>query len=118
MKTHRDLIVYQKSILFVSEIYLLTSGYPKSEQFGIVSQMRRSAVSIPSNIAEGSARNHIKELIQFLYISLGSAAELETQIIISKNLNFIKETDSNSLLEKLNEISKMLNGLITRKKGE
>ena len=117
MKTHRDLIVYQKSISFVTEIYALTADFPKSEQFGIVSQMRRCAVSIPSNIAEGSARNHVKEFIQFLYVSLGSASELETQILISKNLNFIKELDCDRLLGILNEISKMLSGLVARKKG-
>ena len=118
MSTHRDLIVYQKSIQFVTEIYELTAKFPKSEQFGIISQMRRCAISIPSNIAEGSARNHIKEFIQFLYISLGSASELETQIIISKNLTFIGENDSENLLNNINEISRMINGLIIRKKSQ
>ena len=118
MSTHRDLIVYQKSIQFVTKIYELTAKFPKSEQFGIISQMRRCAVSIPSNIAEGSARNHIKEFIQFLYISLGSASELETQIIISKNLTFIGENDSENLLNNINEISRMINGLIIRKKSQ
>ncbi len=116
MNTHRDLIVYQKSIEFVTEIYALTANFPKSEQFGIISQMRRCAVSIPSNIAEGSARNHIKEFIQFLYISLGSASELETQLIISRNLNFISDIDDQ--LKCINEISKMINGLIVRKKSQ
>lgn len=118
MNTHRDLIVYQKSIEFVTQIYTLTSSFPKEEQFGIISQMRRCAVSIPSNIAEGSARNHNKELIQFLYISLGSASELETQIIISRNLGFISDKLCSHKLSVIKEISKMINGLIVKKKSQ
>jgi four helix bundle protein len=81
METHKNLIVWQKSIAFVTAIYDLTKSFPKEELYCIINQIRRAAVSIPSNIAEGCARKNTKEYIQFLYVSLGSAAELETQII-------------------------------------
>lgn len=83
MKTHKDLDVWKDSVEFV------TSKYNKIEEFGLKSQIRRTAVSIPLNIAEGAGRNYSKEFIQFLYIALGSLSELETQFIISKNLNYI-----------------------------
>ena len=109
MKTHKDLDVWKKSIDFVTKVYNLTEKFPNNEKFGIISQIRRAAVSIPSNIAEGSARNSKKELIQFLYISLGSAAELETQLIISEKLKYIENLD---VLNDLNDIQKMIMGLI------
>jgi len=112
MKTHKNLQVWQKSISFVTSIYELTKNFPKEEIYCIVNQLRRAAISIPSNIAEGSARKNTKEFIQFLYVSLGSAAELETQLIISMNLNYINENDADSLQNKLEEIIKMLTGLI------
>ncbi len=109
MKTHKDLDVWKKSIDFVTKVYNLTDKFPNNEKFGIVSQIRRAAVSIPSNIAEGSARNSKKELVQFLYVSLGSAAELETQLIISEKLKYIDNLD---VLNDLNDIQKMIMGLI------
>ena len=112
MKTHKDLDVWKKSISFVTSIYNSTSSFPKEELFGLTSQIRRSAVSIPSNIAEGAARNHNNEYRQFLYIALASAAELDTQIIISNNLGFLGVEKSNELINDLNTISKMLQGLI------
>ena len=112
MKTHKDLKVWQRSLEFVTLIYTMTKNYPQSEKFGLTNQIRRSAVSIPSNIAEGSARNHNKEFIQFLYIALSSASELDTQIRISRNLEFLNEQLSRSLLEELDSISKMIQGLI------
>ena len=112
METHRNLLVWQKSISFVTTVYNLTKTFPKEELYGIVSQIRRAAVSIPSNMAEGCARRNTKEYIQFLYVSLGSAAELETQLIISYNLNFIKENDKQRLSIDLEEIIRMLTGLI------
>lgn len=111
MKTHKDLDVYKNAIDFVSEVYKLTSHFPKDEIYGLTSQMRRAAVSIPSNIAEGSARNHSKEFKQFLYISLGSASELDTLLFIALNLGLINKETQNDLLNKLT-ISKMLQGLI------
>lgn len=112
MKTHKDLKVWQRSLEFVTVIYTLTNNFPQSEKFGLTNQIRRSAVSIPSNIAEGSARNHDKEFIQFLYIALSSASELDTQIRISVNLEFLNKEKSKELLEELDSISKMIQGLI------
>jgi len=112
MKSHKDLHVWQKSINLVTDIYDITKEFPKEELFGLTNQLRRAAVSIPSNIAEGSARNHNKEFIQFLYIAQGSCAEIETQLTISQNLNFISESTLKQLNEKLTEIRNMLIGLI------
>jgi four helix bundle protein len=107
-KTHKDLAVWQKAMDLVVEIYEATKLLPQSELYGLTSQIRRAAVSIPSNIAEGAARNHDKEFVQFLYISLGSAAELETQLLLAERLNFI----GNPPIICLNEVKKMLLGLI------
>ena len=101
--------VWKKSIQFVKKIYEITSKFPDTEKYGLTNQMRRCAVSVPSNIAEGAGRNSKKEFKQFLYISLGSISELETQLIISTELNYQMD---NSLLDELNEIRKMLFGLI------
>ena len=91
MKSHKDLTVYKTSIDLVAAVYNLTKNFPVEERFGLTSQLRRAAVSIPSNIAEGAARNSKKEFIRFLYISLGSLAELETQMEIAGRLKFISE---------------------------
>jgi four helix bundle protein len=110
LKSHKDLDVWMESMKMTKEIYTMTKSFPKEEIYGLVSQMRRCAVSIPSNIAEGAARSSKKEFIQFLYISMSSLSELETQYIISKELGFTKE---NSGIEDLiNRIRKMLIGLI------
>lgn len=114
MSSHKDLIVWQKSIEFVTNIYLVTKSFPKEELFGLTSQLRRAAVSIASNIAEGSGRKHEKELIQFLYIALGSSSEIETQLLIAKNINYIDEQIYVSLNNMLSEISKMLIGFIRK----
>ncbi|MDM1346131.1 four helix bundle protein [Myroides marinus] len=90
MKTHRDLEVWQKSREFVTTVYTLTKDFPKDEIYGLTNQIRQSAVLIPSNIAEGSARRKNKEYRQFLYIALGSLAELETQLIIAHDLKYIE----------------------------
>ena len=108
MKTHKDLVVWQKAMDLVERVYAATQHFPISEQYGLTNQMRRAAVSIPSNIAEGAARNSDKEFIQFLHISLGSIAELETQLLIAERLMFLKQ----NLLEELNSIKMMLLGLI------
>ena len=86
MRTHKDLEIWQKGIELVEKIYKLTSSFPKEEIYGIISQMRRAAISYPSNIAEGAARFSRKEFIQFMYIALGTLSELETQVIISLRL--------------------------------
>ncbi len=112
METHKNLLVWQKSIVFVTNVYQLTKSFPKEELYCIVSQIRRSAISIPSNIAEGCARKNTKEYVQFLYVSLGSAAELETQLIISSNLAYIEQKRLQNIQSELIEIIRMLTGLI------
>ena len=112
MTSYKDLLVYQKSIQLVTTVYQLTENYPQKEVFGITNQIRRASISIPSNIAEGAARNYSKEYIQFLHIALGSAAELDTQLEISTNLQYLKKEEYLNLTEQLNEISKLLFGLI------
>lgn len=109
MKSHQDLDVWKLAIELVTKIYKVTGNFPKSELYGLTNQIRRCAVSIPSNIAEGAARNSTKEYIQFLYIALGSTTELETQLIISKNLNFIED---NSILSETKNIKGKLINLI------
>lgn len=111
MKKHTDLDVWKKSIDLVEEVYLICSKFPQSEIYGLTSQMKRSAISIPSNIAEGSARQTDKEFIQFLYIALGSANELDTQLIIANRLNFLT-TDTTNIYTNIQNIKKMLLGLI------
>lgn len=118
MGTHKDLKVWQKSINLVKLIYVETKSFPKEELFGLVSQMRRSAVSIPSNIAEGFGRSSRKECEHFSYIALGSASELETQLIISKELDYIENEKYLSLSFLLNEIIKMLSALINSMKSK
>jgi len=116
MKNHMDLDVWKNSMNLVERIYKLSSQFPKEEIYGLTSQIRRASVSIPSNIAEGSARNSNKEFIQFLYISLGSTAEVETQLLIAQRLNYVQaiETELNDIIA----IKKMLNGLINYTKGK
>jgi four helix bundle protein len=101
VKTHSDLDVWKNGIELGKKIYILTKDFPKEEIYTLTSQIRRSAISIPSNIAEGAVRNSKKEFIQFLYIALGSAAELETQLIVSKELGYIKDLNIFDDLEKL-----------------
>ena len=112
MKSHKDLEVWRASIDLAREIYELTQAYPKEEQYGIVSQMRRAAVSVASNIAEGAARQGNKEFLQFLYIALGSASELDTQIEISRKIGFSDGHRLDEVQKHLETISKMLQGLI------
>jgi len=110
MKDHKELDVWKEGIEIVTSVYSLTSSFPKEEMYGLANQMRRSAVSIPSNIAEGAARQTVKEFVHFLHVSLGSAAELETQLIIAEKLNFMKKEDL--LHERIVVVQKMLHGLI------
>jgi len=109
IKSHRDLEVWQRAMDLASEIYAVTSRFPKEEVYGLSLQARRSAVSIPSNIAEGAARNSTKELIQSLHVALGSVAELETQLLLAQRIGFIANTDS---LDTLNQVRKMLVSLL------
>lgn len=112
VRTHKDLEVWKKAIEFVTEIYSITASFPKSELYGLTSQIRRASVSIPSNIAEGATRNHKPEFRQFLYIALASAAEVDTQLIIAHNLKFIEKEVLEKLQSELNSISKMIQGLL------
>ncbi len=107
----KDLLVWQKSIDLVVSVYKLVKILPKEETYALSDQIRRAIVSVPSNIAEGFGRNSTKEYIQFLYISLGSASEVETQIIIGHRIGYFKDIEQ--YIENINEIKKMLNGLIS-----
>jgi len=106
--------IWQIGIEVVKDIYILTKKFPKEELYGLTSQMRRSAISIPSNIAEGFRRYHNKEYKQFLYIALGSCAELETQIIIANELDYINKTNRTELIEKVKYICRMTVKLIQK----
>ena len=112
MKSHKDLNVWKAGVDLAERIYQLTGGYPKHEQFGITSQMCRSAVSIPSNIAEGAARQSKKEFVQYLHYSLGSAAELETQLEVSRRVGLCDGDKFRALDAALTEVRHMLRGLI------
>ena len=111
MKTHKDLDVWKLSFDLVTELYKLLAGFPDEEKFGLVSQMKRCALSIPSNIAEGAGRASEKEFLHFLSISLGSLLELETQLIISERLGFVTSEISAGINEKIIMIRRMLLGL-------
>lgn len=110
MKAHKlqDLQIWRKSMNLVKDIYVLTQDLPIEEKFGLISQIRRCAVSLPSNIAEGAGINNVNEFIQFLGISSGSAYELETQLILLSELNFKTEKEITPLLNELSEIQKMI----------
>ena len=118
MPTHKDLDVWKNSIELVTIIYKMTENFPKEEQYGLISQIRRSAVSLPSNISEGAGRNHDNEFVQFLYIALGSLSELETQLIISNNLSMLTTKDFKELEERIKLIRSQLAGLIKYLKGK
>ena len=112
IKSYKELIVWQKAIKLVKEVFILTDKFPKSELYGIISQMRRAAIAIPSNIAEGYGRKSAKEYAQFYSIAYGSALELETQIIISKELKFTALENFIKADMLLDEVSRMLNSMI------
>lgn len=104
MKTHKDLDIWKRGIGLVEHIYKVTTNLPKEELYGLTSQIRRAAISYPSNIAEGAARSSKKEFIQFLYFSLGSISEVETQLIIAEKLRYIR---ANKLLEEVEALRRM-----------
>lgn len=113
MESYRDLIVWQKSTKFVTLVYKQTEKFPKSEMFGLTSQMRRAAVSVPANIAEGYARKHRAEYLQFLRIAYGSGAELETYLVLVGDLDYLQSEQVRELHESLAEVMRMLNKLIS-----
>jgi len=118
VQTYRDFIVWNKAIDLVTEIYRMTKNFPKDELFGLTSQVRKSAVSIPSNIAEGWGRLTKGEFRLFLGHARGSLAELETQISIAKNLNYLNDVEGNSLLQQIAEVGRLLNGLLSSVKNQ
>lgn len=117
MKTYRDLLVWQKSIQLVKHVYKVTNDFPSSERFGLISQMQRAAVSIPSNIAEGRLRTTDKNFIQFLSIALGSCAELQTQVVISYEIGYVNSSTLQALQNEIDEIMKMVTGLAKKLKA-
>ena len=114
VKDYKDLKVWQKGIEIVDKVYAVTAKFPKEELYGLIIQMRKASVSIPSNIAEGFVRQHNKEYKQFLYISLGSCAELDTQLIIAHRRKYISKKELDELAEDINHESRMLVNLIGR----
>ena len=116
-RSYRDLIAWQKSVAFVTHIYISTQNFPQQERFGLTSQLRRAAVSIPSNIAEGLARSSPREFHYFLSNARGSLAEIETQIQIARNLGYLKPDQSESLMACAGEVGRLLSGLMGSIKG-
>ena len=114
LMTHKDLIVWQRSMDLAEIIHRVTASFPKEEVYGITSQMRRTAYSIPSNIAEGYGRNSDAELKRFLTIASGSASELETQVIICGRVNYLNDKDVTNISNQIIEIVKMQSALISR----
>ena len=114
MKTYRDLQIWQKSMTLVTEIYKISKGLPKDEAYRLTSQMRRCAISIPSNMAEGYGRNSTNEYIHFLRIATGSLCELQTQMEISVNLCYLNKDEFDKLYELSREIERMLSSLIRK----
>jgi four helix bundle protein len=110
MHNFKKLSIWIKSVDFVTEIYKVTNTFPSNERFGLVSQLQRAAVSVPTNISEGSAKSSNKDFARFLEISLGSTFELETELLISLNLTYIDLEKHNQLQEKLAELQKMIIG--------
>jgi four helix bundle protein len=114
VKDYKDLRVWQKGIEIVDKTYSITDSFPKEELYGLTIQMRKAAVSIPSNVAEGFVRHHTKEYKQFLYISLGSCAELDTQVVIAHRRNYITKKSLEELAEDINYETRMLVSLINK----
>lgn len=111
-KDHKDLIVWQKSMDLLVEVYRLVKKLPKEETYALSDQMRRAAVSIPSNIAEGRGRSSEKDYLRFLFIARGSQAELETQLLVCVRLDYLNESEVESALNLCSEVGRMLNSMI------
>lgn len=117
-KPHKRLRAWEIGMEIAQDVYQLTKAFPKEELFGLVSQMRRCAVSVPSNLAEGAARNSTKEFINFLYISLGSISELDTQLELSKRFGYVDSNNWTALDQKLQEADRVLIGLIKAQRAK
>ncbi|WP_217903397.1 four helix bundle protein [Flectobacillus sp. BAB-3569] len=118
IKSFRDLLVWQKSMNLVTDIYQLTRNFPQAEMFGLTSQLRRASISIPSNIAEGYGRNTSKGYLRYLQIALGSLYEIQTQLEIASNLHFLEIFDFNKMISLCLEIERMLTSLIAKIKAK
>ncbi len=116
MNTFRDLLIWQKAMLLVTKTYATTSSFPKEELFGLTSQLRRCAISIPSNISEGFGRGSNKDYHRFLSISMGSLFEFQTQIEIASNLNYISVENFNEIFDESRELERMLSSFIKKVK--
>jgi four helix bundle protein len=112
MKSYTDLDVWKKARELVKEVYLITRNFPKEELYGLTNQIRRAAVSVPSNIAEGHGRNTSKDSLQFFYIARGSLYELETQVFVSFDLEYIIQNYLDGIIDDITNCKKLLNGLI------
>jgi four helix bundle protein len=116
MKTFRDLLIWQKAMALVTHTYTVTANFPKDEQFGLTSQIRRCSISIPSNVAEGFGRGTNKDYYRFLTISIGSLFEFQTQIEIAHNLKYISQTEFNTIFENSRELERMLSSFMNKVK--
>ncbi len=116
LKSYKELIVWQKAIDLTVKIYKITSKFPRTELFGLTDQIRRSAVAIASNIAEGNCRGHISEYIQYLQIAFASGAELETQLLISYKVNYLSKETFSEINSLLDEVLRMLNAMLVKLK--
>ena len=114
IRSYKDLDIWKRDVELVKNIYQVTKDFPKSETYALVDQIRRAAISIPSNIAEGHTRQHKKEFKQFLFIALGSLAEFETQLIIAEKLGYLEKEKLNQSLLEMDVIGKMTRGLIKK----
>lgn len=116
MTSYKDLVVWQKSMDLVELVYAVSKSLPREEKFSLTDQMRRAAVSIPSNIAEGKTRDSVKEYLHFLSIARGSASELNTQLLICKRLDYLNETEAEQTITLCEEVGRMLYGLMQKLK--
>ncbi len=111
VQSYQELIVWQKAVDLVVQVYATTRTFPREETFGLTSQLRRASVSVPSNIAEGQGRHSAKEFVRFLEIARGSLQEVETQLIIANRLHYLDEGQQRTLLAQCAEVARLLNGL-------
>jgi four helix bundle protein len=114
VRSYKDLLVWQRGIELVEAVYEVTKGFPSSELYGLTAQIRRSAVSVPSNLAEGQARQHTGEFRQFLYVALGSLAELSTQLAIADRLGHLARDSREEVDDLVREVRKMIHGLLSK----
>ncbi len=112
VKSYSDLVAWQKAMSLVEEVYKITKGFPKEELYGLVSQLRRAAISVPSNIAEGHSRNGSREFVHHLSIAHGSLSEVETQVEIARRLGYITDERQASIFELASETGRIINGLM------